>query len=174
MIARRASVLALAVAAAATVMLAGCDGSPQPAETTPLFGSEQEAFAAAEQTYRDYVEAGNARASDPSSEADPLTYLVGDALEAETASSATPSDVSTDGSIELLWFEVVDASPSYVRLSVESCLDLTRTRLLNANGEDVTPANRPDRVGIRAGLVWVGSAYKIEELAASAGEGREC
>ena len=37
----------------------GCQSEPAPSPTAPVFSSEEEAFAAAEQTYRAYVEALN-------------------------------------------------------------------------------------------------------------------
>src|SRR3546814_3928687 len=52
--ARALAVLAL-VGAAAT----GCVGTPEPRETTPTPLSDAEAFAAAEETYRAYVDALN-------------------------------------------------------------------------------------------------------------------
>src|SRR5688500_5990965 len=57
-VASRRSV-ALAAPALVTGLLAGCAGDPEPAETTHGFASEEEAFAAAEETYRAYVDALN-------------------------------------------------------------------------------------------------------------------
>ena len=51
--------VALAALTLVTGLLAGCVGDPGPVETTPGFASEEEAFAAAEETYRAYVDALN-------------------------------------------------------------------------------------------------------------------
>ena len=53
--------LAGACAVAALVMsaLVGCGTPTDPAEPTPVFTSEEQAFAAAEETYRAYVDALN-------------------------------------------------------------------------------------------------------------------
>ena len=71
--------------AASVVALTGCLGSaPDPTPTpTAVFTSEEEAFAAAEETYRAYIDAVNARRADPRSEPDPQSFLIGEAQEAD-------------------------------------------------------------------------------------------
>ena len=171
MIIRRVAVVGIVLAG--MLALGGCDGSPAPAASTPPFASEEEAFAAAEETYRAYVDAGNTRAADPSSASDPLTYLIGDALEAESSAESPSPGVTTEGGIEVQWFEGIDASETLARIRADSCLDLSQTRLVNAAGEDVTPPSRPNFVGISVAFVLIGAEYKIDQLVASE-SGREC
>ncbi len=71
---------AAAALALAAVAVTGCStpaGAPKP---TPAFSSEAEAFAAAEATYRAYVDALNAvDLSDPSTFEDVYSWTTGDA-----------------------------------------------------------------------------------------------
>ena len=67
------------VLALVTGMATGCFAQPEPEETPP-FASEEEAFAAAEETYRAYVDALNqVDLSDPETFEDVYAWTTGDA-----------------------------------------------------------------------------------------------
>ncbi len=149
---------------AATVVVAGlCGCAPDPfADPTPAptpsgvvsgFASHEEAFAAAEATYRAYVDAGNAqRAGDPSS--DPSRYLSGAALEGEreTQEDFAKAKVRIEGDLNVASFRVTNASSEVLDAVV--CLDVRDTRLLDEAGQDITPHDREDRLGLVVTFEW--------------------
>lgn len=143
---------------AATVLVAGlCGCAPDPfADPTPPptpsavvsgFASDEEAFAAAEATYRAYVDAGNARRAGDSS-ADPAQYLSGKLLAAEIKSYETfeSAGIRLEGKIRLISFEVRSASRD--QIDATACIDVTETRVFNSKDEDVTPRSRQDVLGL--------------------------
>ena len=70
---------AAAVLACVLITTTGCFAQPDP-EPTPLFSSEEEAFAAAEATYRAYVDALNqVDLSDPETFEEVYAWTTGDA-----------------------------------------------------------------------------------------------
>lgn len=168
MIVRRVAVLAVVVGVG--LLTSGCGGEPAPVESTPLFANEQEAFAAAEQTYRDYVDALNAEA-DGDSTIDPTTYLVGEALETELDSrrELEANGQQIDGHLTVDRFRAVSQSESD-RVEADVCLDISETRILDTNGTDLTPTTRPDRVGVRVRLVPMDEDLRIEQITGSESE----
>ncbi len=70
----------VAASALAAALLSGCTGEPAPVVSTPSFATEDEAFAAAEQTYRNYVDALNqVDLSDPATFEPVYAWTTGDA-----------------------------------------------------------------------------------------------
>src|SRR5690349_16979313 len=77
-------VVAAALAVAVVLGTAtACQPEPAPSPSTGAFATQAEAFAAAEETYRAYVDALNERRSNPSGGLDPQTFLTGSALEVD-------------------------------------------------------------------------------------------
>lgn len=152
----------------AAAMLAGCAPQPQPTFTPPAsptatgFASDEEAFAAAEATYRAYVDAGNAeRRGDR--DADPGQYLSGALLKAERGSSAELDElgVRLEGDIRLHSFTVRSASTS--RLDAVVCIDVSGTRVIDEDGSDVTPQSRANILGLDVQIIWEGIRMTIDE-----------
>ncbi len=166
-----------AVGAAVVVgTLVGCGTGPAPEPTpTAAFASEAEAFAAAEQVYRAYNEAANARVRgepDP----DPHDYLSGAALEgdidaenllrelhltargAATVASFTGAEARIDGSI--------------AEVSGYVCIDVSGLRVLNEEGVDVTPSNRGDVVA--QVVVFSGDPSSLMIISESSAEEDSC
>lgn len=139
---RRRTPLVLALLSAGALALSGCGGAPEPVETTPLFASEDEAFAAAEETYRAYVDAVNSDRDNLEPAVSPRDYLTGAALQVdiETRSQLNQAGLSVRGASHLVRFEGLSASGDLVRALV--CLDAADTWVLDRAGTDVTPANR--------------------------------
>jgi len=134
---------------AAAIGLAGCTPGPAPKPTpTPLFTSEAEAFKAAEQVYRDYVDATNAN-NDGIKERDPLNYLAGTALEdaVDGVRKRTAAGTSVKGHVALIDTRMSSATISAGAASVVGnvCVDVSGTRLENASGTNVTPTGRAPR-----------------------------
>lgn len=134
---RAAALLTLAVA---TTLLSGCAPAPEPTPTaTPAFASEEEAFAAAEEVYRAYNEAGNATGSG-------TDYLTASALQGEldTTRYLSENGLRLEGASVILSFTGVASDLVSATASVEAsvCLDVTAVRVLDASGTDVTPSDR--------------------------------
>lgn len=136
---RGATVIA-AVALALT--LAACTPDPAPSPSSTGFASEEEAFAAAEATYRAYSDALNARRSDPNSEPDPDSFLTGEALAGSIQGAQRLHDagVHLEGPSLIVRVTPVDATSTSATISV--CIDSSGSRVIDAQGIDVTPAER--------------------------------
>lgn len=162
----RPALLAVVAAAlvAAAVGLAGCTPGPAP---TPLFTSEADAFKAAEQVFRDYIESVNAENGNPS--ADSQKFLAGKALEDDIASVR---DMQSSGK-KIVGVTTVSGykSESYVTESRTvasfACLDVSATRIVDANGNDITPKGRPPVVAVDVSMVLMSDEFKIVGMTAS-------
>lgn len=155
MIPRRAPLLlALAIAVAA---MSGCSGAPAPAptEATPPFASEEEAFAAAEATYREYVEALNdVDLSDPKTFEPVFALTTGGAdaairksLSQMHADSWVVSGESVVASVSRRTIE-----PSLESAALDICLDVSRVRVVDESGGSVVEPDRGDVHAMRVTL----------------------
>ncbi|MFS0895078.1 hypothetical protein [Microbacterium sp. 179-I 3D3 NHS] len=145
--------------------LVGCAPAPAPSPTaSPVFASEEEAFAAAEEVYREYNDAGNARIAGKDSP-DPQDYLIGEALEADIDGERYLEEqgLRLTGSSGVATFRGLDFSQveGTVRLSAIVCLNVSGIRLLDASDNDVTPAERPDIVAQTVELIEVETDLRI-------------
>ena len=142
----RTRVTAAALSALLVLALAGCT-TPGPADPTPTtgFSSEDEAFAAAEETYRAYVDAVNARRADPAAMPEPTDFLIGDALEAEidTQRLMHAEGLSISGDTAVTGAQRVAWSDQSGELTLMVCLDSSDTVVRDNSGADVTPPSRP-------------------------------
>lgn len=133
--------LALVVIAAA---LSGCAPAPEPTPTaSPVFASEEEAFAAAEEVYREYNEAGNARIAGESSP-DPQDFLIGEALEADIDGLRLFDEQGIHLSGTASVGEVAGISVTTATVLASVCIIATDVRVIDSAGADVTPAERPE------------------------------
>ncbi len=132
-----------AVVALSALLLGGCaPPPPAPPTPTPAFASEAEAFAAAEEVYRAYNEAGNQRSDDE-------RFLTGEALSSDLDSKRVLSENGLQilGASEVVSFKGThaDLEGAVSRVSAEVCLDITSSRVTDAHGTDVTPQDRVNR-----------------------------
>lgn len=145
-------------------MLSGCAPSPAPTPTpTPAFASDEEAFAAAEEVYRAYNDAVNAQWTG-ADEASPLRYLSGDALETDIESMRVMEERgwSLVGDGHLAKFEGIKVDGSRREsVSAAVCLDIGAVRVLDVDGNDITPGERQERLPLRVGFTWSGSSLTI-------------
>lgn len=166
--------LALAGVLAACIALSGCLGTtPEPTPTpTAAFASEEEAFAAAEKTYRAYVEADNARRENPQSEPDPESFLIGEALERDIDSRLELDQlgVRLDGRSVVGAVVPMAADSASGNVNIHACYDSTETRVLNEAGDDVTMPDRDPTVMVEVSLTYVGGALLIEQMTPVAGD----
>lgn len=148
--------------------LTGCLGStPEPTPTpTAVFSSEEEAFEAAEATYRAYIDAVNARNADPRSEPDPQEFLIGSALDADIMSAQEMDQlgIHIDGSSVVQSVSLVSSEAAAGEVVIRACLDSTDARVLNDVGEDVTLPDRDPTVLAEVHMVAVGDELRIEDL----------
>jgi len=144
---RPTSVLLAAVALGA-LTATGCAPGPSPTPTpTPLFSSEAEAFAAAEETYRAYVDALNevdladARTFDGVS-----AWLVGETATSErkTLVEMQSRGLTKRGTTTFTSWEVTSVDADSGEIQSHLCLDVSQVDLLDAQGTSVVPPTRPN------------------------------
>ncbi|MEO2132610.1 MAG: hypothetical protein ABGX78_15490 [Microbacterium sp.] len=134
--------------------LAGCGPSdPAPTPTPTGFASEEEAFAAAEATYRAYVDALNqVDLSDPSTFEEVYRWTTDDAnAEARESFSQMHADgwtVSGQTGYDSLRLVDIESTP----IMVEVCLDVTDVDVLDESGQSIVPATRLDRQAVSVDL----------------------
>ena len=154
--------------------LAGCT-QPEPAEPTPTtaFSSDEEAFAAAEKTYRAYVGTENARRDDPSAP-DPQVFLTGNALEIDIESQQRFQELGVHlvGPSEVTSFAGQTASSDRTKVAAVVCLDSTGARLVDQSGNDVTPTERDPVLELVVSFKWVDDAFLI--IDSDVGDGGSC
>jgi hypothetical protein len=161
-IVRRAGV---AVAIAAALTLAACTPpdaptrSPSPS-ATPLFSSDEEALAAAEEAYAAYLRVSDQVFADSGSGMERLeTVATGELLESdrkaltEVANAGLRSVGNTSFSDITLQEVSFDESLKDVEVRVYLCEDLSAVDVLDASGASVVSQNRPDRVRYEVSMV---------------------
>lgn len=132
--------------------LAACAPDPAPSPTPTGFASEEEAFAAAEATYRAYIDALNAvDLADPATFEPVAIWLRADAL---ADSRMTLSELHAEGLrlVGATTFEPtrhVSAEPSQASVVVDICLDVSDVELLDPSGANIVPSDRPETQALR-------------------------
>ncbi len=161
-IAAAAAALLLSIAA-----FAGCAASPGDvtATPTPMFASDEEAFAAAEATYRAYLDEVNRNRE--SSGADPQAVLVGRALEADIAGvrKLKSAGIHVVGPSALHSFAPQTRASGLAAETMTAvvCLDASQAIVVDAAGQDVTPPERQAIAAFDVVFVVAGSALLISE-----------
>lgn len=132
---------------ALALVLGGCtpEPAPQPTPTSP-FTSEEEAFAAAEATYRAYVDALNqVDLSDPETFEPVFAWTTG---EANAGLRRSLSEMHADGwsvsgisTVQLVQPTEADLEEAIVELAV--CLDVASVAVVDESGESVVTEDRP-------------------------------
>ncbi|GAB3610517.1 hypothetical protein GCM10027414_26430 [Humibacter ginsengiterrae] len=146
---------AAAIAALLAMPLAACSPTqptPSPTPTaphTPLFASDAEALKAATDAYAAYQHVSNTIANDGGKDPDRIrSYVTADQLPRELkgfeAFSANHRRTTGSGTFDSARLGSYDRSRGAIELFL--CQDTTGTRVLDQNGQDVTPADRPARL----------------------------
>jgi hypothetical protein len=156
---RARGVVLAAAATALACLLSGCsaDADPSPTadptatEAAPIFASDEEALAAAVAAYEAYAAASNAVATDGGSNPERIAPFVTDAfyLSADEEFAALREvEGRLEGTITYDTTSVIERSQTgqLARLSIYLCRDVSQVRAISADGTDVTPADRPERV----------------------------
>ena len=143
---RRVAAVTLALAMVVT-FATGCQPEPAPSPTGPVFATEEEAFAAAEETYRAYVDALNqVDLSDPETFEAVYAWTTGQAIAGERKSLTRmhADGWMVDGDtvvtkVNLVEFDETD--PAVVVLHV--CTDVSDVAVTDSSGNSVVAPNRP-------------------------------
>ena len=143
---RRVAAVTVALAMVA-VFATGCQPEPAPSPTGPVFATEEEAFAAAEETYRAYVEALNqVDLSDPETFEAVYAWTTGDANanERKTLTQMHADGWNVSGETAVRSFRGKTADLDSVQVDAVVCSDVSAVEVVDANGESVVSAERPD------------------------------
>lgn len=165
---RRTAVAATTVALLIT-LATGCATAvePTPSPTATGFATEEEAFAAAEATYRAYVDAGNRERAGEDSDTLPSEYLMGEALAAEHESISTfaGAGVRLEGDITVASIQRLSSDRWSATIGV--CIDTTATRVVDLQGADVTPKDRLDLLALDITAGWTSTGVFVSSTTAS-------
>ncbi len=129
-------------------LLTGCAAHPPPSPTpSPRFTSEADAYEAAEDTYRTYVDALNAiDTAEPATFEDVFRLESGNALDDDkkTLSQYHADGVKIEGDAHITLMEPasITRSPLTVRLSV--CLDVSKVTIFDTDGNLLSDPDRDD------------------------------
>lgn len=130
------------------LLAAGCTPEPAPSPSPTGFASEEEAFAAAEATYRAYVDALNqVDLSDPATFEAVYEQLSGSALADERKSLTT---LHAEGSIvegETVLSGFWNKSGTDPLTGI-GCLDVSAVSLTDASGASLVDPNRPSKYAL--------------------------
>lgn len=143
MLARVCRAVAVAVIVGAAVT--GCVGASEPRESTPAPLSDEEAFAAAEETYRAYVDALNqVDLADPATFEPVYALTTGDA---NASARESFSQMHADGwtvTGESVVVSVLAGAVTRNIASVDVCTDVSAVALMDTTGASVVSPDRPD------------------------------
>ncbi|WP_243075190.1 hypothetical protein [Microbacterium sp. SS28] len=143
---------ALAVVLAAGIaagMVTGCSPEPAP-EDSPAFATEEEAFAAAEETYRAYVDALNqVDLSDPETFEDVYAWTTGDlnASDRKGLSKYHADGSTVTGSSEIALIEPGEIDHQTLNIQMSVCLDVSAVDVRDASGASLVS---PDRTAVQS------------------------
>jgi hypothetical protein len=169
-------IAAISALVLALVALVGCAPTPEPTPTpTAVFASEEEAFAAAEETYREFTRRLNAvDTSDPETFEPLFSLSSGDFERADReAYSAMYADgITVEGDTKILSFDGTKADPPFTVVEASVCLDVREVTVLNAEGVSQVDPGRPDVYGLRIIFLANGATLSIDS--ASVSEDAEC
>lgn len=166
MITRTRPVVALALSLVALGMLSGCAPQPEP-EPTPsaVFASEEEAFKAAEETYRAYNEVFNNLNYQDLVTLEPLAELSTPenfALERKAVSEFGAEGIVRGGRAEVEWFRP-QAYKVGESLTAWSCINISATTFVDASGTSIVPSTRPKRYALEVAMVLYRKQWVVSE-----------
>lgn len=173
----RRAVVGAATVLAAVLVLSGCMPEPAPSPTPTGFADEDAAFAAAEATYRAYVDALNrVDLSDPATFEDVYRWTTGElnASDRKGLSAYHARGLNLNGASEILTLDRHQASADFNAVSLDVCLDVSQIELTDPSGLSQVS---PDRVGVqklRTELVQVDPGLMKISAVTGREDGRNC
>lgn len=151
--------VALTTAVALTLVVAGCVPAATPADpapnltqpsTEPLFASEEEALAAAEEAYAAYLAMADRISADGGANGQRIRPYVTPELaqrELDAYRSLQEDSRSIVGSSHFETMALIFFDP--VEVQIDVCLDISDTAVRNSSGKEVTPVDRNPRLPMR-------------------------
>ncbi len=147
MIARRSAALLATVALVTALAACAPAAAPKPSPTPTGFASKEEAFAAAEKTYRAYIDALNeVDLSDPATFEPVYAHLTGTALDGskKELTNLRAEALTKSGLTRVKSFENVAANLETSTVALNVCLDVSEVDLTDTDGKSVVPKTRND------------------------------
>ncbi|GAA2071517.1 hypothetical protein GCM10009758_11560 [Microbacterium hatanonis] len=158
--------------------MGGCSVTPEPQETAPAFATEEEAFAAAEQTYRAYVDALNqVDLSDPETFEPVFALTTGEANASarQTLSERHANGWVVTGSSQITVAEPLPSSSDTENVVLAVCLDVSEVALTDSTGLSVVSPDRPDTQTMAVTVTRADDSHKwLIEQFAGRDSGPEC
>lgn len=158
----------LALLALAAGTLCACTPTPAPSPTpTAAFATEEEAFAAAEEVYRDYMSAFNEIDLQDPATFEPLSRFTGGEYltsEKESLSEMHARGDIRGGQIKVISFEGSEYSEPGTVLAT-TCNDVSSTTFTDSEGINLVPPDRPDRYALLLTFEWEKSSLFLESAA---------
>jgi hypothetical protein len=164
---------AVAVAGVMALALSGCVGAPAPTPTPsasasakPIFASDEEALAAAEAAYSTFEAVSHDIASDSGRQPERIETVATPTYAPELVQEFAQYrelEIRADGSVKLDSFSLVQhtENDSSSEVVIYVCRDVSGVRILDANGADLTPADRAARTPLIASLRADGPGEKL-------------
>lgn len=157
MLSRRASLLVTALLLAG---LTGCTGTPaatpSPTPTPTGFTSEDEAFAAAEETYALYNEATNGIRLDDPDTFEPLYAITAEsenASQRENLSQMHAEQWTVSGETTYSAFDPIGFDDGDQSVVAQVCVDVSRVEVVDVEGKSVVSEDRPDKQAVEVTFV---------------------
>ena len=168
----RVGKLRMAVGVGVLLAVSGCVGSeplptlPATPTATPIFASEEEALAAAADAYAEYGATSDLIASEGGEDPERIEPFVTPErlpVEMKGFEALRDSGLRIVGSttFEVLDLQRVDSYGEDLEVVFYACLDLSASRAVDADGVDVTPANREDRLMLEVLMRTVGGELPL-------------
>ncbi|PZU48320.1 MAG: hypothetical protein DI566_03530 [Microbacterium sp.] len=158
---RRRTTSAVGGALLAIALLTACVPEPAPSPTPTGFASEDEAFAAAEATYRAYIDALNGiDFTDPETFEPAFSWTTGAANAADRRDFSTyyAEGFSIEGDFSVVAFAPQSWAVSESKVFATACLDVSQTKVVDANGTTTTPTDRAPSVALNLSFTSARSA----------------
>src|SRR5690606_35433643 len=111
------------------------------------FSSDEEAFKAAEETYRAYTDALNeVDTSDPETFEPVFALSTGDFESGDRKNLSTmhAEGFVTSGTTQIRGFKGVSAADDYTEIVASLCVDVSQTDIRNESGQSIVSPDRPD------------------------------
>lgn len=164
--------LAVGCVALSAVGILGCSPAPEPEPTpTPAFASKEEAFAAAEETYRAYNDALNSVDLSQPQTFEPLYALSSGSFERadrENLSTMHAEEQSIAGTAKVISFMGIDSVAPFTTTTAIVCLDVSEVVVKDANGNSLVRPDRPNVYGIEVSFELDGNEMLIHSAKRSA------
>ncbi len=173
----RRTILAGAATALALALTTACTPDPAPSPTPTGFASEEDAFAAAEATYRAYVDALNdVDFAQPTSFEPALAWTTGDANAADRKdfSASHAEGVTFEGSFKVASFTGVSYDEQNTTIRASTCLDVSGTDVLDSTGKSTVAPDRPPVIALTLAFTGSETPTALALSSATATDGGAC